>query len=69
MEIDRLVQQGNPVQVVMAQPEQVEALCGSFPSYLPKDKQARIVTVAGNLGCPCSGCTQSFSILNGLSLH
>ncbi len=39
----------------MANPSQVQELCGSIPDYLPKDQPARVVTVAPPLGCPCGG--------------
>jgi hypothetical protein len=39
----------------MAEPKEVEQLCGEFPSYLPKDKAARVITVAPPMGCPCGG--------------
>lgn len=55
VEMSRLIAGGGAVKVQMAQPEEVEKLCGTFPDYLPKNKEARVVTVCGELGCPCSG--------------
>jgi hypothetical protein len=54
IEANRLVALGGPVDVEMANPNRVTELCGSFPEYLPKDVDARLVNVGG-LWCPCGG--------------
>jgi len=53
-EANRIIQAGGPVEREMAQPNRVEELCGSFPEYLPKDKEARMINVGG-VWCPCGG--------------
>lgn len=42
------------VKVEMADSKRVEELIGEFPSYLPKDQEARMVNVGG-VWCPCGG--------------
>jgi len=54
-EMERLIKEGSDVKVTMADYSQIAELCGSAPSYLPKDKPARIVTLYGKIGCPCGG--------------
>jgi len=53
-EANRLIRNGMAVSKEMADTERVEKLCGSFPSYLSKDSQARVVFIGG-LWCPCGG--------------
>lgn len=54
-EINRLIKQGSEVKVQIVPYSEIASLCGGkIPSYLPKDKEARIVTVS-DLGCPCGG--------------
>lgn len=53
--MNELIEKALDTRSVIAPPEDVVKLCGSFPDYLPKDKPARIVTLALDQGCPCGG--------------
>jgi Ser-tRNA(Ala) deacylase AlaX len=53
--MNRLIEKGNLVTSLIVPPEKVAVLCGGFPSYLPKDKDARVIIVSGQVGCPCGG--------------
>jgi len=53
-EANRLVSEASPVLVEMASPQRVEEMYGSFPDYLPKTSDARMVKIGG-LWCPCGG--------------
>lgn len=50
------------VKVEMAMPERVKELVGEFPSYLPKDQEARMVNVGG-VWCPCGGTHVKYNFL------
>lgn len=54
-ELTRLIQQGSVVKVQMSPYDKIAELCGSVPDYLPKNQEARIVTLIGDKGCPCGG--------------
>ncbi|MDP3742045.1 MAG: alanine--tRNA ligase-related protein [Candidatus Micrarchaeota archaeon] len=55
-EANRLIQLGSEVKVQTVSFSEVKLLCGFVPSYLsPVDGAIRIVTVAGEFGCPCGG--------------
>jgi Ser-tRNA(Ala) deacylase AlaX len=54
-EVDSHISQGFNVEVQYAGPDKVESLCGSFPSYLPRDRDARLIKIAPGLFCPCGG--------------
>jgi len=53
-EANRLVATSGPVGVEMALPNRVTEMVGSFPDYLPKDSEARMINVGG-VWCPCGG--------------
>jgi Ser-tRNA(Ala) deacylase AlaX len=54
-ELDRLIAAGSEVQVRMAEPAELPALRGLVSAGAPKSGPTRVVTVAGELGCPCGG--------------
>jgi Ser-tRNA(Ala) deacylase AlaX len=46
---------GGEITVQVVEYDRVAELCGGVcPEYLPKGKEARIVSILG-LGCPCAG--------------
>jgi Ser-tRNA(Ala) deacylase AlaX len=53
--LNELIQKSLDTSSIIAPPEDVVKLCGSFSDYLPKDKPARVVTIALDKGCPCGG--------------
>ncbi len=56
VEVNRLISSDSEVKVQTVGYRTVEALCDFVPSYLsPADNSIRIVTVAGEFGCPCGG--------------
>eukprot|EP01114_Cavostelium_apophysatum_P020905 TRINITY_DN7141_c0_g1_i2.p1 TRINITY_DN7141_c0_g1~~TRINITY_DN7141_c0_g1_i2.p1 ORF type:complete len:257 (-),score=43.65 TRINITY_DN7141_c0_g1_i2:8-778(-) len=57
-EMARLIKEGSKVQVEMTDYDKIASKLSDkwgVPSYLPSDRPARIVTVAGKFGCPCGG--------------
>jgi len=55
VELNRLINEGSQVKVIMADYNNIKDLCGKVPDYLQKDHPARIVTLYGTQGCPCGG--------------
>jgi len=54
--VDRLIKEKRPVSAKMFDySELAPAIGGTIPSYIPKDKPARVVTFEGSAGCPCGG--------------
>jgi len=54
-QIDVLIGGRNKVKAEMVGYENIAEKCGTIPEYLPLGLSARVVTVAGNIGCPCGG--------------
>jgi len=54
--VDRIIKDKRPVHAkILDYSKLASAVGGTVPSYLPKDKPARVVTVEGSAGCPCGG--------------
>jgi Ser-tRNA(Ala) deacylase AlaX len=54
-QIEGLLSARNNVKAEILEYDKIAAACGSVPNYLPPGLPARVVTVAGNIGCPCGG--------------
>lgn len=54
--LDALLAEGRTMGSESVAYEEIGAKCGgATPSYMPVGKPARIVTIAGEPGCPCGG--------------
>lgn len=54
-EVDAFIEGGAPVVAELVSYEELERRCWTVPSYLPRDKPLRTVTIAGLDAVPCGG--------------